>query len=117
MNNDTITAAGILENWVALKAPLEELFRNRDQKNTMPMMEKGIELFIQFLCLTNEIQIEHEEPIPYQQMEFKPINLEERLGFIQSRPNLFHSYRQLTELMVEQEKLFGKKIALKKSSR
>ena len=47
-------------------------------------------------------------------LEMKPVNLEERLGFIISRPTLFHSYRQLTELMVEQEKLYAKKNIVKK---
>lgn len=114
-NKDAV--AQILAEWEELKGPIEELFRNRDQKSTKPLMEKGIALFIQFLYLTNEIHPEDDEPIPFQQMEFKPVNLEERLGFIQSRPALFHSYRQLSELIMEQEKLFGKKMALKKSSR
>jgi hypothetical protein len=107
----------LLIEWGTVKYQLETLYKNRDQKNTLEGMEKGISLFIQFLYWSNDRQILGKESIPVVDLEIKPVNVEERLKFIISRPNLFHSYRQLGELMIEQQKLYAKKIVLKKASK
>jgi hypothetical protein len=109
--------SNLLKEWENSKDRLEAIFRERDYKNAKVLMEKGINLFIQFLSWSNELPVLLEEPINFNQFEYKPVNVEERLGFIMSRPNLYHSYRQLTELMVEQEKLFVKRSILKKASK
>jgi len=44
----------------------------------------------------------------------KPVNVQERLNFIETKPRLYHSYVQLAELFSEQEKLFAKNKALNK---
>ncbi|MCM3566822.1 YpoC family protein [Neobacillus mesonae] len=115
MNNE-MTSNSILEKWNSIKTQLEYFFRKRDQENTEILMKQGISLFIQFLSSVNEMVFQEGQEIPYQNMSFKPVNLEERLGFIISRPKLYHSYRQLSELMVELEKLSAKKEIKKKSS-
>lgn len=107
----------ILEEWEALQPSIEELFRERDQSEARKLMEKGIQIFIQFLMLTNDQPYRDELSIPYQELEYKPVNLEERLEFIISRPNLFHSYRQLSELVTEQKKQLAKKNIQRKTSR
>ncbi|MDR7075316.1 hypothetical protein J2Y03_000304 [Neobacillus niacini] len=104
----------LLAEWGQVKGELEILYRNREQKTTLQGMKKGIGLFILFLYLSNDSQANLKELEPIDFIEMKPVNLEERLGFIISRPTLFHSYRQLTELMVEQEKLYAKKNIVKK---
>lgn len=106
----------LLEGWGKVQGDLEILYQNRDQKKTILGMEKGIALFIQFLFWTNDQPVMLKEPNPLNRIEIKPVNLEERLGFILARPNLFHSYRQLSELMIELEKLFVKK-KIKKASK
>ncbi|MGG3469615.1 YpoC family protein [Neobacillus pocheonensis] len=108
--------ANIVEEWSKVREKLDELFRCRDMKNTKEWMEKGIDLFIQFLLKTNAKSY-FQGPIPYDQLEVKPVNIEERLAFIMNRPNLYHSYRQLIELMIEQEKQFVKWNVIKKSSK
>ena len=105
--------SSLLNEWGRIKAQLEKLFLDRDQKNVSDMMNKGIALFVQFLFWSNEKSGSQTEPIPFHQFDFKPVNIEERLRFIISRPKLYHSYRQLSELMVEQEKLFAKRNILK----
>lgn len=104
----------LLSDWEWVKGELETLFRNRDQKSTLPLMKKGIGFFIQFLYWSNDRQINLKEPIPFNQLELKPVNLDERFAYILSRPNLFHSYRQLSELMTEQAKQYAKKNIVKK---
>jgi hypothetical protein len=106
--------SNLLKEWENSKDPLEVLFRKRDYTNAKVLMEKGIILFIQFLSWSNELPVSLDEPFNSNQFEFKPVNVEERLAFIMSRPNLYHSYRQLSELMIEQEKLFMKKSIQKK---
>lgn len=107
----------LLTEWKKIKEQLEVLYRERDQKNTLDGMKKGVSLFIQYLFLTNEQPINSTKSITLDVLEVKPVNLEERLGFIIARPNLYHSFRQLSELMTEQEKLSAKKNILKKASK
>lgn len=104
----------LLAKWDGVKSELETLYRNRDQQSTLQLMKKGIVYFIQFLYCSNDRQVNSKDPIPLNQLEIKPVNIEERLTYILSRPNLFHSYRQLSELFTEQEKLFAKKNIVKK---
>jgi hypothetical protein len=107
----------LMEEWNGIKDKLEALYKIRDVKSTIPYMEKGIELFLQFLFWTNEQSVSLNQPIPVIGLAFKPVNVEERLAFIQSRPSLFQSYRQLCELMVEQEKIYIKQNIKRKAPR
>ncbi|MDF2788266.1 MAG: hypothetical protein K0S80_1364 [Neobacillus sp.] len=104
----------LLSKWDGVKSELEIHYRNRDQQSALQLMKKGIVYYIQFLYFSNDRQVNSKEPIPLNQVEIKPVNFEERLTYILSRPNLFHSYRQLSELFTEQEKLFAKKNIVKK---
>jgi hypothetical protein len=104
----------LLADWNHVKAELETLYRDRNQKDTIHGMKKGIGLFIQLLFWVNEKEINLKEFEPLERLDSKPVNLDERLGFIIRRPNLYHSFRQLSELMIEQEKLYAKKNIVKK---
>ncbi|TDL76958.1 hypothetical protein E2R56_01910 [Rhodococcus qingshengii] len=106
--------SNLLSDWERIKVDLEGLYRNRDQKSTLQGMKKGIGLFIQFLYWSNDRQINSKEPISINHLVITPVNLDERLAYILSRPNLFHSYRQLSELMTEQAKQYAKKNIVKK---
>jgi hypothetical protein len=107
----------LLSEWAEIKTSLESFYRKRDQKNTTEGMKRGLAIFIQFLFWSNEEPIQRTKHITLNNLIIKPVNLEERLSFVIARPNLFHSYRQLSELMIEQEKLYAKKTALKKASK
>ncbi|MEH7093432.1 YpoC family protein [Neobacillus vireti] len=117
MNNRREAAAAILAEWGIIQSQLVPKFRARDQKDTKEWMEKGINLFLEFLYLTNHETFLSSNEISYDQFLYKPVNLEERIDFINSRPGLYHSYRQLSELMLEQEKQFVKSNIIKKSPR
>jgi hypothetical protein len=104
----------LLTEWEKLRDELENLFRHRDQKAALHVMRKGIGLFIQFLYWSNEKQVIVSKLEPLANLEIKPVNVDERIGFIISRPNLYHSYRQLSELITEQEKLYAKQKVVKK---
>ena len=109
MDNQSDVVTAIRYEWEQIESQLEKLFSERDPKSTKEWMEKGIILFSQFLMVSNDSVYINQGSIPYHQLQYKPVNAVERLEFIQSRPTLFHSYRQLSELMVEQQKLYAKK--------
>ncbi|WP_051633452.1 YpoC family protein [Bacillus sp. UNC41MFS5] len=117
MDKKEVEISNLLTEWKNGKGQLEVLFREREYKNAKVLMEKGIQLFIQFLAWSNGLPVPLNESLNFKQLEYKPVNVEERLAFITSRPALYHSYRQLSELMMEQEKLFVKRNILKKASK
>ncbi|WP_102263376.1 YpoC family protein [Mesobacillus jeotgali] len=99
----------ILGEWEQCKNELDNHFRNRDSDKALPLMKRALELFEQFLVSSNSLS-----PDKYwiKDCKIKPVNVEERLDFIISRPKLFHSYKQLAELFAEQEKQFAKQTIL-----
>jgi hypothetical protein len=117
MENQAEKVSSILVEWESIKSRLVPLFRNRDQKNAKEWMEKGIALYIQFLYCTNGVTYFPATQVPFDQFHFKPVNIAERLRFIISSPALYHSFRQLSEIMIEQEKQYVKSKIVKKTSR
>lgn len=104
----------LLEQWSSLNEELHILFEKRAQKEAKPVMEKGINLFIDFLHWSNERPVDSTTEIDFAGFKTKPVNIGERLNFIIARPTLFQSYLQLAELFIEQEKGFKKALAIKK---
>lgn len=104
----------IIEEWEDRKTSLEELFKLRDKKLVQEPMKKSIALLIQFLHWVNGAPVKLFPTIEYQQLAISPVNLEERLSYILSRPNAFPSYMQLIELMKEIEKSYEKNQAIKR---
>jgi hypothetical protein len=102
----------VLSEWGKCKEKLQIHFKNRDSQKALPLMERAIDLFEQFLIKSNNLN-----PDLYciKDCKIKPVNVEERLGFIVSRPKLFHSYKQLAELFAEQEKQFAKQTVLNRT--
>ncbi|MBA4536117.1 hypothetical protein H1Z61_02910 [Bacillus aquiflavi] len=105
----------LLTEWKQLKKTLIDIFERRDRRQALKPMKRGIALFVQFLFWV------HHLPVNLQSYYFKedlfvwkPVNFKERLDFIFARPNDYHSFVQLSELMIELEKQYFKKEALKK---
>lgn len=102
----------LLSEWNQCKDKLAAHFRNRDSDGAEPLMRRAILLFEEFLFLSNGL---NQEMYSIKDCKIKPVNAEERLVFIVSRPKLFHSYKQLAELFAEQEKQFAKQVILNRS--
>lgn len=102
----------ILSEWSQCKENLDAHFKNRDSVKILPLMERAIYLFEQFLFLSNSLK---PDIYSIKECEIKPMNVEERLDFVVSRPELYHSYKQLAELFGEQEKQFAKQSALNRA--
>jgi hypothetical protein len=105
----------ILLQWQQDKIELEEYFKYRDSKKALPVMEKTIKLFREFLYASNGLITSVSNNID--DCIIKPVNVQERLKFIVSRPRLYHSYVQLGELFAEQEKQYARKVALNKAKK
>lgn len=108
------TVSALLEDWTILKEEIRSLFEKRNKDLIPDLMRKGISYFIELLYWSNEQPSVLSPRIYYDKLPIKPVNIEERLEFIISRPNLFHSFMQLSELIIEQEKGFKKALAIKK---
>lgn len=106
----------LMEQWEIIKEKLEDLFKKRDTKAASSLMKEGIGLFIQFLHWANGKPVALHPEISFPDLPIKPVNVEERLSFLLSRPNVYHSYVQLVQLMVELEKGYYKDLAKKKLS-
>jgi len=103
---------GFLE-WKTIEGRLGELIRIREKQETALLMDKGLSLFYKQLLLVNNMET-NLESIALNELKIKPINVEERLSFIQGRQGSFHSFKQLVELFKELEKQYAKKASLEK---
>jgi hypothetical protein len=99
----------VLSEWKLSRNKLDNLFKKRDSEKALPLMKECIHLFEQFLFISNGLNQELDN---IKDCKIKPVNVEERLDFIESKPKLYHSYRQLGELFAEQEKQFAKQAVL-----
>lgn len=106
--------AQLLQNWGMLQTEIKALFDKRNKHNVTASMEKGIEYFIEYMFLTNELPdlSANQATIDYNSLILKPINITERLHFLKLRPNIYPSFVQLTELFEEQQKHYAKAQAI-----
>lgn len=117
MNEEEQSIPVLLVEWQNIKEELDILFAKRENALVKPLMDKGISLFLQFIQLANGVPVDLLNGIETNQIAIKPVNLSDRLEFIIKKPTLYHSYIQLSELIVEMTKHYEKAIALKKASK
>lgn len=106
-NNDQLAVSQLVTDWPNLEKKLAQAFEERDSNECAKLMKLGIAIFIQALFWTNNLPValtKIDENV--EKLEWKPINVGERLQFILSRPNFHHSFIQLNELMKELKKQF-----------
>ena len=113
MNNNTGIDQKIFEEWSNMEKQLVELFKVRGKKETVVLMDRGLSLFYEALFVINGQAISHDEA-SIMGLKYKPINVAERMNFIQLRRGSYHSFRQLAELFKELEKQYAKKASLEK---
>ncbi|SEM83779.1 hypothetical protein SAMN05192533_10688 [Mesobacillus persicus] len=106
----------LLKEWKKIKGQLEELFATRKTGAAIEPMKQSIALFVEILFWTNKGPVRF--PLMHiEELKIKPVNVIERLEFIIAKPQLYHSYIQLSELLIEQEKHFIKERLLKMNSK
>lgn len=105
----------IIQDWQECHNKVAELFQARKNKDAKPLMVKGISLFIKLLFWSNEVPVDLSNlDGRLEMLVAKPVNIQDRLQFLMVRPTLHHSFIQLSELMIEQEKIYYKHQVMKK---
>ncbi|MEW4284977.1 YpoC family protein [Priestia koreensis] len=101
----------VFRRWKEEKIQIGEVFQQRKNKEAKEPMTRWVAHFISVLFWMNDQPVPGivhlNEHIPT--LTYKPINVWERLAFVLQRPNLHHSYSQLSELYTEIEKIYYKK--------
>ena len=101
--------------WLELRGRLNEAYSARSSEKIASLMKKAIAHFMMYLFWTNGMPAnpaKWEDEL--QNMLVKPVNAEERLNFVLVRPALFHSYKQMHQLFIEQMKQYAKHQAIHK---
>ncbi|WP_078546142.1 YpoC family protein [Litchfieldia alkalitelluris] len=106
----------LLESWSETSDMLSNLFKRRVRNETRGPMLQSISLYIQFLYWVNEQAVPGLQNIVSDmlKLEYTPINIEERMAFILSRPDSYHAYIQVSQLFEEGKKYFYKQNAVLK---
>ncbi|MGP7816030.1 YpoC family protein [Niallia sp. 01092] len=104
-----------IKQWQTLKEEIGISIKNEHKQETRIKMIQGIGYFLQSLYWTNELPVSFESGLISQEISIKPINVGERLTFILSRLNGYHSFKQLEALFMELEKQFAIKKIKRKS--
>lgn len=108
----------ITKEWAEVVQRLEVMFSNREKNEIKPYMLKGIVLYISLMYWSNQVPVNLREfPGCLKELKGKPVNVEERLPFIMTRPYFFPGFMQLKSLMEEQIKITAKMAALNKYSK
>ncbi|MBY0122624.1 YpoC family protein [Bacillus sp. S/N-304-OC-R1] len=107
----------LIKEWQNVKAKLDLLFAKREVTQAVPLMKKGISLFLEFIYWANGLPVILKNGSEINQLAIKPVNITDRLDFIIHRPSLFHSFIVLAELMTEMNKHYEKALVLKKASK
>ncbi|MGD7021975.1 YpoC family protein [Rossellomorea vietnamensis] len=98
-----------------LREKLNEAFSRRASVEVKALMKKAAAQFIMYLFWSNGkpvnlLRLKEE----LQLLSIKPVNVAERLDFVLTQPSLFHSYKQLDQMFIEQTKQYAKNQALQK---
>jgi hypothetical protein len=111
------TVEKLIEKWERNRTVLNKLFENRNRKEARPRMIENISLFFMALFWTNK----HPVPalinweIDVTELPIKPVNCVERLLYIISAPDHYHSNIQLAQLFDELHKQFRKSVYIEKN--
>ncbi|MGV3465815.1 MAG: YpoC family protein [Heyndrickxia sp.] len=104
----------IVKTWTQIKDELVAKMKERNKEVELNML-KGIELYFSLLFWSNKIPVQlfnWEKHVEL--LECRAVNVEERLSFILAKRNSYPAFIQLSELFIEQQKHFAKKIAIEK---
>ncbi|PMC39385.1 hypothetical protein CJ195_05530 [Bacillus sp. UMB0899] len=108
----------IFEEWKRVRGKARDSFKDLRGKSNISeerLLVHCVSLFIVCLYWLNKRPVPglHTSNMQLEQLKIKPVNCEERLLFIISKPTQYHAYIQLEQLFNECEKMFAKAIVLK----
>ncbi|WP_110112358.1 YpoC family protein [Bacillus sp. CGMCC 1.16541] len=106
----------VFELWNELETKIALLHKKRQAHATQMSMKYGVANFISALFWMNGVKVSRlthlDEDV--KELTYKPINIGERIAFIMTKPHLYHSFIQLSELYQELQKLYAKLVIIHK---
>ncbi|KPB06631.1 YpoC family protein [Bacillus sp. CHD6a] len=114
MTSDSIP--DILTSWREKEILLNSLHETRDRKEARKQILLPIAWYLQLLFWMNGQPVRGLTGWKKEvgRLQWKPVNVEERLEFVIKKPEMYHSFIQLQQLYTESAKLFYKMKALEK---
>ncbi|MFN7252249.1 MAG: YpoC family protein [Anaerobacillus sp.] len=99
----------LLQQWQANQPIITEFFRARDRVGALEPMKRMVKVFLALLFWSNRHPVPSLKNITtyIQELNIKPVNVEERISYILSAPNHHHAFTQLKELFIELEKKYA----------
>ncbi|MBO8154989.1 MAG: hypothetical protein H0Z32_00890 [Bacillaceae bacterium] len=115
MPDDTLS---IIQAWKKKEPDLAQMILEGKGKVSPEIMEVQLNRFKQALCHLNDLDFPADGDISplFSRMEYQPLNIQERLSFIESRITHRHSFIQLRECFNELEKLQARAKVLRNKS-
>ncbi len=100
----------LMNEWKGKSGYISNLFHERKIQEASFPMQQSIKNYIHLLFLLNKEKWDEELDgvDKLENFTYKPLNIKERIQFIQSYPHQYHSYIHLNELYKEAEKLYAK---------
>ncbi|WP_407268666.1 YpoC family protein [Radiobacillus sp. PE A8.2] len=100
----------LIANWKHQESTIAHLFQQRKNQQAIQPIQNGIHNFIIALYALNQFPNQDGEWLEHEigNFKYKPLNVVERITFIEGQPHHYHSYIQLNELFRELEKLCAK---------
>ncbi|OCA90897.1 hypothetical protein A8F94_03245 [Bacillus sp. FJAT-27225] len=106
----------LVEQWPQTRESIELAFKERNKPMIRESMKAGLSILLKCLYWGNSKPVLLTKLDQVEDLAIRPINCKERIEFLFQRPELFHSYIQLNQLLDEQKKHFMKSLAIKKGS-
>ncbi|MCP8616665.1 YpoC family protein [Salirhabdus salicampi] len=106
-----------IDEWKDIRDQLADYFRNKQKNDIYDVMLQQIEQFKWALYYCNNCEGPTDSVITKKvidEMDYVPVNVLERLTFIEENPKHYQSYIQLRALFDEFEKIYARAKVMKK---
>ncbi|QNG61475.1 hypothetical protein H4O14_08365 [Bacillus sp. PAMC26568] len=112
--NSALYVPLLLKEWDAVQLKIINQFQAKARKADKADMNHGISILICLLNWSNDRPVDHLDVMHSDMgsLQIKPINAAERLTYLISKPEQYHSFVQLQQLIEETLKQFYKKNAM-----
>ncbi|MEK4200477.1 YpoC family protein [Cytobacillus sp. FSL K6-0265] len=107
----------INREWQELSDSIKYAHQQRNKKEAGQLMVVGVAILVQYVYWLNEKPVSFCDQQIGIRLPIVPFNFSDRLQFIMQQPSLHLAFSQLTELMIEVNKLYAKKKIKKKHSK
>lgn len=99
----------LIQVWKDERDSIATLFQEKKYKEAIKPMQEYTANFLRIILELNHLKPSmHLDQEALEQLKYKPINLSERLDYVDQNPSQYHAYIQLDALYTELEKLSAK---------